>query len=68
MSQHEFLFVEKPALDQLQEEYKWSYKDGRELAPDTSDIRLSLTQVVLIPNLEQAIQRINPWILKKYWL
>ncbi len=61
-SQPEFLYVEKPALDQLQEDKKWSYKDGRELAPETSDIRSSLKEVVLIPKLEEAIQRINPWI------
>ena len=62
MSQSEFLYVEKPALDQLQEDKNWSYKDGRELAPDISDIRSSLKEVVLIPNLEESIQRINPWI------
>ena len=62
MSQPELRYVEQPALDQLQEDKKWSYKDGRELAPDNSDIRSSLKEVVLIPNLEQGIQRINPWI------
>ena len=41
MSQPELLYVEQPALDQLQGN-SWSYKDGRELAPDTSDIRTSL--------------------------
>ena len=62
MSGDEFFKVEKPALDQLQSNKRWSYKDGRELSPDTSDIRSSLKEVVLIPNLKQAIQRINPWI------
>ena len=61
MSGDEFLYSEKPALDQLQSN-GWSYQDGRELAPDTSDIRSSLKDVILTPNLEQAIQRINPWI------
>ena len=61
MSQPELLYVEQPALDQLQSN-GWSYKDGRELAPDTSDIRSSLKDVILTPNLEQAIKRINPWI------
>ena len=67
MTQSEFLYVEKPAIDQLQKN-GWSYKDGREFAPDISDIRSSLKEVVLIPNLEQAIKRINPWILEEYWL
>ena len=61
MSGDEFLYSEKPALDQLQSN-GWSYKDGRELAPDTSDIRPSLKEVVLSPKLEQGIKRINPWI------
>ena len=61
MSGDEFLYSEKPALDQLQSN-GWSYQDGRELAPETSDIRSSLQKVTLNLNLEQAIQRINPWI------
>ena len=61
MSQPEFIYVEQPALDQLQSN-GWSYKDGREIAPDKSNIRSSFKEVVLTPNLEQAIQRINPWI------
>ena len=61
MSQPEFFYVEQPALDQLQQN-GWSYKDGRELAPDNSNIRSSLKEVVLTPNLEEAIKRINPWI------
>ena len=61
MSQPEILYVEQPAIDQLKE-IGWSYKDGRELAPDKSNIRSSFKEVVLTPNLEQAIKRINPWI------
>ncbi|MDC3034732.1 type I restriction endonuclease subunit R [Prochlorococcus sp. AH-716-P05] len=61
MSQPELLYVEQPALDQLQKN-GWSYKDGRDLAPDTSDIRLSFKEVVLTLNLEHAIKRLNPWI------
>ena len=61
MSQPELLYVEQPALDQLQSN-GWSYKDGRELAPDNSNIRSSFKEVVLTPNLEQSIKRINPWI------
>ena len=57
----EFLYSEKAALDQLQSN-GWSYQDGKQLAPDTSDIRSSLKEVTLTPNLKQAIQRINPWI------
>ena len=58
MTGDEFLYSEKPALDQLQSN-GWSYQDGRELAPDVSDIRSSLNYVILTPNLEKAIQRIN---------
>ena len=61
MSGDEFLYSEHPALDQLQSN-GWSYIDGRELAPDTSDIRSSLKEVILTPNFEQAIRRINDWI------
>ena len=61
MSGDEFLKVEKPALDQLQSN-GWSYKDGKELAAETSDIRSSLKEVILTPNLEKAIRRINDWI------
>ena len=61
MSGDEFLYSEKPALDELQSN-GWSYKDGRELAPETSDIRSSLQKVTLNLNLKQAIQRINSWI------
>ena len=57
----ELLQVEQPALDQLLTN-GWSYKDGRELAPETSDFRSSLKEVVLTSNLQKAIQRINPWI------
>ena len=62
MFQDEFLYVEKPALDQLQKDKNWSYKDGRELNPDNSNVRSSLKDVILTPNLQEAIKRINPWI------
>ncbi len=61
MTQPEYLYVEQPALNQLQSD-GWSYKDGRELNPDNSDIRSSLKDVILAPNLENAIKRINSWI------
>jgi len=61
MSGEEFYKVELPFLEKLQSN-GWSYKDGRELAPDHLNVRSSLKEVVLIPNLEQAIKRINPWI------
>ena len=60
-SQYEFLLVEQPALDQLQRN-GWSYKEGREFTPETSDIRSSLKDVILFPNLEGSIKQINPWI------
>ena len=54
-------FVEAPALDQLKG-LGWSHLDGTTLVPEKSNHRSSLKDVVLTPNLEQAIQRINPWI------
>ena len=46
MSGTEFLYVEQPALDQLQKS-GWSYTDGREFAPDKSNVRLSFKELVL---------------------
>ena len=59
----EWLYVENPAPDQLQEDQNWSYKDGRELAPENSNVRGSFKEVVLIPNFEKAIKR----IIKHSW-
>jgi type I restriction enzyme, R subunit len=61
MAGDERQFVETPALEQLKG-LGWSHLDGTTLVPGTSNHRSSLKDVVLTPNLEQAIQRINPWI------
>ena len=61
MAGDERQLVEAPALDQLKG-LGWSHLDGTTLVPGTSNHRSSLKDVVLTPNLEQAIQRINPWI------
>lgn len=53
--------VEAPALEQLMG-LGWSPIDGTTLAPEKTTLRSSFKDVVLTPNLEQAIQRINPWI------
>jgi type I restriction enzyme R subunit len=53
--------VEAPALEQLKG-LGWTHLDGTTLAPEKSTLRSSFKDVVLTPNLEQAIQRINPWI------
>lgn len=53
--------VEAPALEQLKG-LGWSHIDGTTLAPEKTNLRSSFKDVVLTPNLEQAIQRINPWI------
>ena len=58
---NEFTLVEEPALIQLQSN-GWTYKNGKQLSPDTSNIRSSLREVVLLTNLRKAIKRINPWI------
>ena len=61
MAGDERQFVEAPALEQLKG-LGWSHLDGTTLVPGTSIHRSSLKDVVLTPNLEQAIKRINPWI------
>jgi type I restriction enzyme, R subunit len=61
MAGDERQLVEAPALEQLKG-LGWSHLDGTTLVPGTSNHRSSLKDVVLTPNLEQAIQRINPWI------
>lgn len=61
MAGDERQLVESPALEQLKG-LGWSHLDGTTLVPGTSNHRSSLKDVVLTPNLEQAIQRINPWI------
>ncbi len=53
--------VEAPAFEQLKG-LGWSHIDGTTLAPEKTTLRSSFKDVVLTPNLEQAIQRINPWI------
>jgi type I restriction enzyme, R subunit len=61
MAGDERQLVEAPALEQLKG-LGWSHLDGTTLVPGTSNHRSSHKDVVLTPNLEQAIQRINPWI------
>lgn len=61
MAGDERQLVEAPALEQLKG-LGWLHLDGTTLVPGTSNHRSSLKDVVLTPNLEQAIQRINPWI------
>ena len=61
MTSDERQFVEAPALEQLKG-LGWIHLDGATLVPEQSNHRSTLRDVVLIPNLEQAIQCINPWI------
>lgn len=61
MAGDERQLVEAPAIEQLKG-LGWLHIDGTTLVPGTSNQRSSLKDVVLTPNLEQAIQRINPWI------
>ena len=61
MAGDERQLVEAPALEQLKG-LGWLHIDGTTLVPEKSNHRSSLKDVVLTPNLEQAIQRINPWI------
>ena len=61
MAGDERKLVEAPALEQLKG-LGWSYLDGTTLVPEKSNHRKALKDVMLTTNLEQAIQRINPWI------
>ena len=61
MADDERQLVELPALEQLQQ-LGWTHLDGTTLVPGSTNHRSSLKEVVLTPNLEQAIQRLNPWI------
>lgn len=61
MFQDEEQKVELPAIEQLQS-LGWDYIHGSNLAPDNSDEREYLKDVVLTKRLNDAIKRINPWI------
>ena len=61
MFQDEEQKVELTAIEQLQS-LGWDYIHGSNLAPDTSDEREYLKDVVLTKRLNNAIPRINPWI------
>ena len=64
MTSNERHLVEAPALEQLKG-LGWIHLDGATLAPEQSNHRSTLRDVVLTPRLEQAIQRINPWISRE---
>lgn len=67
----EYLKVEEPALEQLKA-MGYLYLHGEALTPAPADARQgslipseersSLRDVVLVPRLEKALKRINPWI------
>lgn len=61
MTNDERNLVEAPALEQLKG-LGWRHLNGAAFTPESSNHRASLKDVVLTPNLEQAVQRINPWI------
>jgi len=61
MAGDERQLVEAPALAQLKG-LGWIHLNGAKLHPDQGNHRSSCRDVVLTPNLEQGIQRINPWI------
>ena len=64
MTSNERHLVEAPALEQLKG-LGWIHLDGATLAPEQSNHRSTLRDVVLTPRLEQAIQCINPWISRE---
>ncbi|WP_025782107.1 type I restriction endonuclease subunit R [Candidatus Synechococcus spongiarum] len=61
MTNDERNLVEAPALEQLKG-VGWRRLPGPALAPDHANHRASFKEVVLTPNFEQAVRRINPWI------
>ena len=61
MFDDEFLKVELPAIEQLQQ-LGWTYIDGKELSPENSDERGSFKDVVLNGRLTASVRRLNPWI------
>jgi type I restriction enzyme R subunit len=61
MANDEFDKVELPALEHLQS-LGWTFVQGANLSPDTSDERSSFKEVVLEKRLSENIKRINPWI------
>ncbi|MYJ60448.1 MAG: type I restriction endonuclease subunit R [Synechococcus sp. SB0672_bin_6] len=61
MTNDERNLVEAPALEQLKG-VGWRHLNGAALSSEHGHHRASLKAVVLTPNLEQAVQRINPWI------
>ena len=56
MAGDERQLVEAPALEQLKG-LGWQHLDGATLHPEQTDKRSSLKEVVLTPNLEQAIKQ-----------
>ena len=59
MSQPEFLYVEKPAIDQFQKS-GWSYLDGRELNPDKTD-PVSQERIILRASCPMELMLILNW-------
>ncbi|MFY1111576.1 MAG: type I restriction endonuclease subunit R [Methanosarcinaceae archaeon] len=56
--QKELLEVEDPVVEVLTQHLGWEELDSKA----SEELRGSLKEVVLVPKLEEAVRRINPWI------
>ena len=53
--------VELPAIKYLIDNLKYDFIHGKELIPEKGE-RDSLTEVILVKRLEEALRRLNPWM------
>ena len=58
---NEETLVELPAVDYLEKNLGYSFIHGKNLTPESGE-RDSLSDVVLINILRDALKRLNPWI------
>ncbi|MGU9409614.1 type I restriction endonuclease subunit R [Clostridium perfringens] len=58
---NEETLVELPAVDYLEENLGYSFIHGKDLTPESGE-RDSLSDVVLINRLRDALRRLNPWM------
>ena len=58
---NEETLVELPAIKYLIDNLKYDFIHGKELIPEKGE-RDSLTEVILVKRLEEALRRLNPWM------
>ncbi len=60
---NEETLVEIPAIEYLQNKLGYEFIHGDNLIPENNE-RESITEVILVPRLEKALKRLNPWMDK----